>query len=127
MLPLLRRKVRLLLLDDDPGMQRLIPLLLKRAGYRVDVVSAGAQAIEKIAETEYGALLLDLMTPTEGGLTVIRHLKESNPALLRRVIVVTASPDSVLKRVEGDVAAIVQKPFEAETLLAAVESVMASA
>lgn len=125
MLPLLRRKGRLLLLDDDLAMQRLMTVLLKRSGYRVDVVSSGAEAIEKIGEHEYDALLLDLMTPTEGGLTVIRHLKEVNPPLLRTVILVTASPDSVLKRIEGDVAAIVQKPFEAEQLLSAVARVLA--
>lgn len=125
MLDLLRRKGRVLLLDDDPAMQKLMGMLLKRAGYRVDVVSAGAQAIEKIGENDYGVMLLDLMTPTEGGLTVIRHLKGTNPDLLKRVIVVTASPDSVLKNVEGDVAAIVHKPFEAQELLDAVARVMA--
>jgi DNA-binding response OmpR family regulator len=125
MLSPFRRKGRLLLLDDDPAMQRLIPLVLKRGGYRVDVVSAGAQAIEKIGRTDYGALLLDLMTPTEGGLTVIRHLKEARPEMLARVIVVTASPDSVLKTVTGDVAEIVQKPFDAEQLLSAVGRVLA--
>lgn len=122
---LFKRKERLLLLDDDPAMQRLIPLVLKRGGYRVDVVSAGAQAIEKIRDTDYGALLLDLMTPTEGGLTVIRHLKKEQPELLSRVILVTASPDSVLKTVSGEVAAVVQKPFDAKELLAAVERVLA--
>lgn len=124
MLSLLKRKGRLLLLDDDLAMQRLIAVLLGRHGYRVDVVSAGAQAIEKIDRTDYAALLLDLMTPTEGGLTVIRHLKKAKPELLKRVILVTASPASVLKTVEGDVAAVVQKPFEAEELLSAVERVV---
>ncbi len=125
MLSPFKRKGRLLLLDDDPAMQRLIPLVLKRGGYRVDVVSSGSQAIEKIGRTEYGVLLLDLMTPTEGGLTVIRHLKGANPKMLSRVIVVTASPDSVLKTVAGDVAEVVQKPFEAEQLLSAVGRVLA--
>lgn len=124
MIPMLRRKARLLLLDDDPAMQRLLSTLLRRSGYRVDVVSAGAQAIDRIARTDYAALLLDLMSPTEGGLTVIRHLKEKQPELLRRVVLVTASPDSVLKTVEGDVAAVVQKPFAPEQLLATVERVL---
>ncbi|MEO8378556.1 MAG: response regulator [Acidobacteriota bacterium] len=125
MFPLLKRKARLLLLDDDVAMQRLISLLLQRHGYRVDVVSAGAQAIEKINQFEYAAMLLDLMTPTEGGLTVIRHLKEVKPASLQRIILVTASPPSVLKSVENDVAAIIQKPFVAEDLLATVQRVVA--
>lgn len=124
MLPLLKRKARLLLLDDDPAMQRLISALLRRAGYRVDVVSAGTPAIEKLGRVEYGALLLDLMTPTDGGMTVIRHLKQHRPALLRRVLLVTASPETLLRSVAPDVAGVVQKPFDADQLLAAVERVM---
>lgn len=97
--------------------------MLRRAGYRVEVVSTGAQAVEKIAGNEYDVLLLDLMTPTEGGVTVIRHLKRANAALLKRVILVTASPESILKSVASDAAAVVHKPFEPEQLLAAVERV----
>jgi len=126
MLPLLNRKPRLLVLDDDPSMQRLISTIFKRRGYRVDVVSSGAQAIERIGRTAYGALLLDLMTPTEGGMTVIRHLKESDPKLLRRVVLVTASPDSIIKNIASDVAAVVHKPFAQEALIQTVENVAES-
>lgn len=120
MLPLLSKKARVLLLDDDPSMQRLIASVLRRAGYRVDVVSSGAQALEKIGRLDYGALLLDLMTPTEGGITVIQHLKKENAGLLRRVILVTASPESVLKSIARDAAAVVHKPFDPEQLVATV-------
>src|SRR5689334_9878306 len=122
MLSLLNRK-RVLLLDDDPAMQRLVAAVLRREGYRVDVVSAGAQAIEKIGRNDYAALLLDLMTPTEGGITVMRHPKNVSPDLLRRGILVTASPESVLKSVASDAAAVVHKPFEAEQLVAKVNRV----
>ena len=125
MLSVLKRKARVLVLDDDPAMQRLISTLLRRNGLRVDVVSGGAQAIEKLGGAEYDALLLDLMTPTEGGVTVMRHLKKANPQLLRRVILVTASPESVLKSVGKDAAAVVHKPFEAEKLVATVNRVIA--
>lgn len=118
------KKTRVLLLDDDPSMQRLIAALLRRDGHRVDVVSEASQASEKLARYEYAALLLDIMTPTEGGMTVIRHLKESNPALLKRVVLVTGSPDSILKSVASDVSAIVRKPFEPAELVAAVRKVI---
>ena len=126
MLSLLKRKLRVLLLDDDPAMQRLIATVLRRAGLRVDIVSAGSQALEKIARADYDVLLLDLMTPTEGGVTVMRHLKKANPKLLRRVILVTASPESILRSVASDAAAVVHKPFEAEQLLATVSRVVSA-
>lgn len=120
-MPLFKRKARLLLLDDDPSMQRLIALLLRREGYRVDIVSEASQAIELLAKAgnDYGALLLDIMTPTEGGMTVISHLRKSSPAMLKRVILVTGSPDSLLKSVAGDVFGVVRKPFDASELKAA--------
>ena len=123
MIRLLRRKARLLVLDDDPSMQRLVATLLRRAGYHVDVVSGGADALAKMTDHEYDGLLLDVMTPTEGANTVIRHLRETRPELLRRVILVTASPDSLLKSMVGDVFAVVHKPFEPKELLDAVASI----
>ena len=120
---LLRKRKRMLVLDDDPSMQRLISTLLQRAGHRVDAVSSGTQAIERLAQQNYDALLLDIMTPTDGGMTVIRHLREAQPATLSRVVLVTASPDAVLQNIE-DVYAIVRKPFQPEELLATVDRVL---
>jgi len=121
MIPFLRRKPRVLILDDDLSMQKLVSTLLKRDGYRVDVVSSGRKAIEAIGRQTYAAILLDLMMPTEGGMTVIRHLREKNPEMLQRVIVLTATPASVVNKMASDVFAIVQKPFQAEELSAAVK------
>lgn len=120
----LLKKTRLLLLDDDPSMQRLMAALLRREGHRVDVVSEAAQALEKLARHKYDALLLDIMTPTEGGMTVIKHLKAVKPELLSRVVLVTGSPDSLLKNVSADVFGVVRKPFEAAELLATVRKVL---
>ena len=124
MIPL-KRKARLLVLDDDPSIQRLLAMILRREGYRVDVVSEASQAIGSMTKNEYSALLLDIMTPTEGGMTVIKHLRGSNAAMLKRVILVTGSPESVLKSVAKDVAAIVRKPFETSELKETVARVVA--
>jgi CheY-like chemotaxis protein len=119
----LLKKARLLLLDDDPAMQRLIATLLRRRGYRVDVVSDAAQAMEKIGGADYAALLLDVMTPTQGGATVIKELKQNHRHLLERVILVTGSPASLLKSLAQDAAAVVQKPFDADELVKTVARV----
>lgn len=121
MLPFLRRKSRVLVLDDDISMQKLVSALLRRVGHRVDVVSSGRRAIEEIGRNDYAAILLDLMMPTEGGMTVIRHLRENSPEMLKRVIVLTGTPESVVKSMAGDVFAIVQKPFQPDHLLATVK------
>ena len=126
MVPLLPRRRRVLVLDDDPSIQRLLAAMVRRAGFRPDVVSAGAEAIAMIQKHEYAVMLLDLMTPTEGGLTVIAWLRQHDPALLARVILVTASPESLLRSVAGEVAAVIRKPFEQDELLAALRRVSAA-
>ena len=120
MLNLLKRRKHVLVLDDDVAMQKLVAMLLKRDGYRVDVVGDGRKAINSIDNNEYAAVLLDLMMPTEGGMTVIKHLRDEKPEMLRKVIVLTATPGSVLKGIAKEVFAVVSKPFQAAELLATV-------
>ena len=120
----LKRKPRALLLEDDPAMQRLVTMLLRREGLGVDVVGKGLQAVEKIEKGKYDVIFLDLMMPHEGGMTVIKVLREKSPELLRRVILLTATPAPVTKSIEKEVFAIVRKPFEAEALIATVRQLI---
>ncbi|HSP33861.1 MAG TPA: response regulator [Thermoanaerobaculia bacterium] len=114
---LLRRKGRILLLDDDVSMQKLVSMILKREGYRVDAVDSGRKAIEAAEKEDYTALLLDIMMPTEGGMTVLQHLRKNRPELLKRVVLLTGTSDSVLKTISKDVFAVVKKPFQPEELV----------
>lgn len=120
---LLKRKARVLLLDDDPSMQRLVSTILKREGYRVNVFLTGRDAIASMDTESYDVILLDLMMPHEGGITVIRHLESKDPAKLKRVLVLTASPESVIANVRDSVSGVVQKPFDTDELLGAVRRV----
>jgi CheY-like chemotaxis protein len=120
----LLKKPRVLLLDDDPTITRVIARLLQREGFRIDTVSTGRQAIEKIAHVDYDVFLLDLMMPTEGGMTVIRHLRENDPPKLKRAILVTASPESLVRTVSKEIAAVVKKPFESAELLATINGLL---
>jgi DNA-binding NtrC family response regulator len=115
-----KTRKRVLLLDDDPSMQRLVSKILGREGFRVDVFLTGRQAIAAVKDAAYDVLLLDLMMPHEGGMTVIRHFRNSDPAMLKRSILFTASPDSLIDALSGEVPTVVQKPFEPQQLIDAV-------
>ena len=123
MLPFLKRKCRVLLLDDDPSMQRLVSALLQREGYRVETFLTGRDAMRAMDAKEYDVLLLDLMMPHEGGMTVIRHLRAQQPDLLHRVLVLTGSPQAIIGKVKNEVAGVVKKPFEAPELIGAVRRI----
>ena len=117
---LFKRRKRVLLLDDDVSMQRLVARILGKSGFRVDVFLTGNQAIAAIRRQRYDVILLDLMMPHEGGMTVIRHLRTNDPKTLKRSILLTASPDSLIDALSCEVETVVQKPFEAEQLIDAV-------
>lgn len=118
-----KRKPHVLLLDDDPAIQRLVGTLLRRAGYRVDTVDKGLKAIDALERATYDVVLLDLMMPHEGGVTVVKHLRENQPDALKRVLLLTGTPESVTKKIERGVAGVVRKPFTSEELLAEVKRV----
>ena len=121
MSPLFKRRKRVLLLDDDPSMQRLVARILGNEGFRVDVFLTGSEAIAALKRERYDVLLLDLMMPHEGGMTVIRHLRTNDPQTLKRSILLTASPDSLIDALSGEVETVVQKPFEPRQLIDAVQ------
>jgi DNA-binding response OmpR family regulator len=110
---------RVLILEDDTTMQKLVTKLLKSLPVRVDVFGNGRDVVQKIASqsARYDALLVDLMMPHEGGLTVLRNLQANNAALLRRVILMTGSGSSITDPWSHLVFAVVRKPFDSSALV----------
>ena len=109
---------RVLVIDDDDSVRRLVTRTLTSAGHRVDGADDGVQAIECLRTGEYDVIILDLAMPRVDGFAVLHYMRESDPYLLRRVIVLTGgSPEAV----NGDpIFSVVLKPFSMERLLAEV-------
>lgn len=109
--------VRVLIVDDEPQIQRLLTLALESAGYRVDTAALGQQALTLAARNQPGLVLLDLGLPDLDGRTVLRRLREWSAV---PVIVLTAL-DAETEKVEAlDAGAddYVTKPFNTAELLA---------
>jgi DNA-binding response OmpR family regulator len=113
---------RVLILEDDTSMQRLVTRLLRSLHVKADVFGNGRDVVRKIATDghRYDALLLDLMMPHDGGLTVLRNLREHHASLLRRVILMTGSGKAVVDPWSRVVFAVVHKPFDSSTLVTTV-------
>jgi len=113
---------RLLVLEDDTTMQKLVAKLLRSLHIRVDFFGNGRDVVRKIEiEGErYDALLLDLMMPHEGGLTVLRDLRAHHASLLSRVVLMTGSGSSITDPWSHLVFAVVHKPFDGSALVTSV-------
>ena len=115
---------RVLVLEDDTMMQKLVAKLLRPLHVRVDSFGNGRDVVRKIAVDgeRYDALLLDLMMPHDGGLTVLRDLREHHPSILRRVILMTGSGTSITDPWSPLVFAVVHKPFDGSALVTTVRA-----
>ncbi|HXI12677.1 MAG TPA: response regulator [Thermoanaerobaculia bacterium] len=120
MLSFFKKKPRVLVLDDDVSMQKLVTKILKGKGLDVELVGHGRLAVELLQKNKYDAIVLDLMMPHEGGLTVLKHLDQHDPAAISRVIVMSASSGSVLGAWKDRIFAVVQKPFDTDSFAASV-------
>lgn len=63
---------RVLLVDDDPTIRAAYQIILKQAGYQLDVASDGKQALELATANQPDVVLLDLMMPNMNGLEFLQ-------------------------------------------------------
>lgn len=112
----------ILVVEDDEPTQNLLRAVLRRHGYVIDVASNGLEAIAKLDEVRYAAVVLDVMMPVAGGRDVVAFLNTS-PHRVPVVVCSAAGPAALADFDAGVVKAIVRKPFEIDHLVAAVSSV----
>ncbi|MFP5247772.1 MAG: response regulator [Thermoanaerobaculia bacterium] len=110
-----------LIVDDNEATCTLITALLQNE-FAVETAHDGQEAIEKIRHRNYATILLDLLMPFVDGYGVLDFLRAERPDLLSHVLVVTASlSPRELERVRAyEIAGLIAKPFEVDTLFAAV-------
>jgi DNA-binding response OmpR family regulator len=79
---------RILVVDDDQDTLDLIRLTLTTAGYSVDTVASGKEALKSLSERNYDLILLDVMMPQISGYDVLRDLPPDRSA--PPVVILTA-------------------------------------
>lgn len=109
--------MRVLVIEDEPDLQRVVWAALQEEGYAVDAAEDGEAGLYKATAWDYDAIVLDMMLPKLDGFQVLHRLRQSKPT---PVLVLTAR-DAVVDRVRGlDAGAddYLVKPFELSELLA---------
>lgn len=109
---------RVLLADDEPDIQLIARLALKRAGFEVTAVANGAEVLARVAEVQPQAILLDWMMPEMDGFETCARLKADPLTRDIPVIFVTAkAQESEIDRgLKLGAVGYITKPFDALTL-----------
>jgi two-component system OmpR family response regulator len=114
--------MRLLVVEDNPGMASLLVRSLRREGYAVDAVASGENALWSVRENEYDGVVLDAMIPAPDGFEVCRQMRSEGR--WAPVLMLTAR-DTVPDRVRGlDAGAddYLTKPFALAELFARIRA-----
>lgn len=119
----MEKDVKVLVVDDEERIRRLLRMYLERENYMIDEAEDGEIALEKALENDYDIILLDLMLPGKDGIDVCRELREKKAT---PVIMLTAKGEEV-NRVQGfEVGAddYIVKPFSPREVVLRVKALL---
>ncbi len=116
--------MRVLLVEDDDRLASSVASQLRQAGFAVDIVARGEDALRESAISPYDAIVLDLQLPDMDGVEICRQLRERGTPV--RIIMATAR-DGVADRITGlDTGAddYLVKPYSVRELIARLRALL---
>lgn len=105
----------ILVIEDEPLIQKSLKILLEKRGCSVSVESSGSSAIKNILQNDYDRIICDLMLQDISGFDVIEEakLKYSSSEIAQKFVIMTAyCSEQVLEKAKDYNCAVLSKPFE---------------
>src|SRR5918997_1778786 len=114
---------RILLVDDEQSVQKLLSFPLKREGYDVVPAQDGQEALDRLAESTFDLVVLDLMLPKVDGFEVCRRLRARSGV---PIIMLTAKAEEIDKVLGLELGAddYITKPFSMREFRSRVKAVL---
>lgn len=115
---------KILLVDDDPGLLRLLSIRLRAEGYEVEAVESAQNALTTLSRFPPDLVITDLRMDKMDGIGLLKELQTRSPGL--RVVMITAHgtiPDAVAAT-QGGAFGFLTKPIDKDELIATVEKAM---
>jgi CheY-like chemotaxis protein len=81
---------KVLVVDDDVDVRKLVSKLVERAGYEPIVATNGVEGMGKVREDKPGLIILDVLMPKQSGIRMYRELKTEEPFKDIPVIILSA-------------------------------------
>lgn len=108
--------MKILAVEDESSISRIIKSGLQKGGHLVDVIENGAEAMERIEVYDYDVIILDIMLPEADGYEICRHIR--NLDLDTKIVMLTAKDDidSKIKCLNLGADDYMTKPFSIEEL-----------
>jgi two-component system, OmpR family, KDP operon response regulator KdpE len=114
---------RILVVDDEPQIRRIMRTTLTGAGYEVDDAKTGEEALEKLRDYHPDLVLLDMNMPGMGGLATCREIRAGTGVGIIMLTVRNTEADKV-QALDADADDFVNKPFSTPELLARIRAAL---
>lgn len=119
---------KILLIEDDEIMQKVVEKILLKEGFTVDVARNGKEAIQKLEDNNftYDMMITDIMMPYANGFEIISRVKEENNGKRIPVIIISSvgNEDSVLEGFKLGADDYLKKPIMAGELIIRVKRLL---
>lgn len=118
----MKDKIKILLADDEKDLSKAVGTILTYSNYDVDIVSNGKEALERINNTIYDLIILDIMMPVMDGIQALKEIRKNN---IKTPVILLTAKSQVDDKVEGlDSGAndYLTKPFDKKELLARIRA-----
>ena len=112
---------KLLLVEDDPGLQFTIVTALEAEGYEVDAVSTTGEAMERLGETAYPIVISDIYLDERTGLDVLDAAKRKDPHCSVILMTGRGTVETVMAATRGGAFDYIAKPFDLDVMLEAIQ------
>jgi DNA-binding response OmpR family regulator len=119
-------KKKILIVDDEEDISKLVRLILEDEGYEVHAAPNGEEALDLLREELYDLVLLDLLMPGMSGWDVLKQLRTNAKGNQTPVILLTGRSTN-LKDLQQDMlqySAYITKPFHPDDLVARIKQVV---
>jgi DNA-binding response OmpR family regulator len=116
-------KERILIVEDNAELARLLAMNLRDQSYDVDTAPDGPAGLTQAARTQYDLIILDLMLPGMDGIEVCRRIRERPPYVPIVMLTARSSETDRIVGLESGADDYVTKPFSIRELLARVKAI----
>lgn len=115
---------RILIIDDEEHMRRILCKALEQEGYEADMAGDGPDGLDLLNRREMDLVLLDMKLPTMDGMEVLKSIKELYPALPVIVITAYGSIEMAVAAIKAGAADYITKPFDMDELILQVKKAL---
>jgi CheY-like chemotaxis protein len=109
---------QVLIIESDLAVQVVLGAIVRHNDLQPVIAADATSALMWLTAEEFDVIFLDLLLPGVNGMEVLRHIADSMPRLLERIIVVTAADESIYRDcpMVGDTRCVLPKPVEVSVL-----------